>query len=48
MRLTPNDEDKINVLKKRYGFTQSSDLIRYLLTNTIEQLQREKTLSVHR
>jgi hypothetical protein len=40
MRLNAKDEQKIAVLKERYGFTQTSELIRFLLT-TFEHLQLE-------
>jgi hypothetical protein len=40
MRLNPKDEQKIALLKERYGFTQTSELIRFLLT-TFEQMQLE-------
>jgi hypothetical protein len=42
MRLTPKDEHKIKLLKERFGFNQTSDLIRYLITDKIEELIREK------
>jgi Arc/MetJ-type ribon-helix-helix transcriptional regulator len=42
MKLNPKDEEKINILKERYGFSQTSELIRYLLTNTLEEIRKEK------
>lgn len=46
MRLTEMDEEKVKFLKKRYGFSQTSELIRYLLTNTYEQTKKEQPLSI--
>lgn len=46
MRLTDMDEEKITVLKKRYGFVQTSELFRFLLTNTYEQVRNEQQLTV--
>lgn len=36
MRLSMQDVNKINSLKKRHGFVQTSDLIRYLLTKELD------------
>jgi len=44
MKLSKMDEEKINFLKQRYGYTQTSELIRHLLTNTVEQVRRESPL----
>lgn len=41
IRLTPRDEEKINSLKERYGYTQTSELIRFLLTSQYEQMRSE-------
>ena len=46
MRLTDMDEEKITVLKKRYGFVQTSELFRFLLINTYEQVRNEQQLTV--
>lgn len=42
MRLTSKDEEKIELLKQRYGFNQTSQLIRYLLTNSVESIRKEQ------
>ena len=36
------DEEKISILKQRYGLTQTSELIRLLLTSACEQVRREE------
>jgi hypothetical protein len=45
MRLTSHDEKKISLLKERYGYKQTSELIRYLLTNSIESTSKKENLS---
>ena len=47
MRLTDMDEEKITLLKKRYGFVQTSELFRFLLTTIYEQVRNERQLTVH-
>jgi hypothetical protein len=39
------DEEKISMLKERYGFNQTSELIRFLLTSTIEEIHKESRLT---
>jgi hypothetical protein len=46
MRLTDMDEEKITLLKKRYGFVQTSELFRYILTTVYEQVRNEQQLTV--
>ena len=41
MKLTARDEENINLLKKRYGFEQTSELIRFLLINACEEVRRD-------
>jgi 16S rRNA U1498 N3-methylase RsmE len=42
MRLNPKDEFKIRVLKEKYGYTQTSELIRYLINSKLEEWIKEK------
>lgn len=42
MVLTPKDEDKINLLKEKYGLTQNTELVRFLITYMAEQVQTER------
>lgn len=44
MRLNPKDELKIKMLKEKYGYTQTSELIRYLVNTKIEELMAERKL----
>ena len=37
MRLSENDKIKIQKLKEKYGFLQTTELIRYILTKEIER-----------
>jgi len=48
MRLNPKDEDKINILKERYGLTQTSELVRFLITSIAYEIENggKNTLSV--
>lgn len=41
MRLNPKDEDKINILKERYGLTQTSELVRFLITSIVYEIEKE-------
>lgn len=41
MKLTTRDEENVNMLKERYGFVQTSELVRFLLINATEQIRRE-------
>jgi hypothetical protein len=41
MVLTPKDEDKINLLKDKYGLTQNTELIRFLITYMADQVRKE-------
>lgn len=49
MKLTVRDEENVNKLKERYGYEQTSELVRYLLINACEQLRKEHqdATSVH-
>ena len=42
MVINPKDEYHIRVLKKVYGYTQTSELIRFLVNNKIEELIKER------
>jgi hypothetical protein len=42
MKLTARDEQNVTMLKERYGFDQTSELVRFLLINTSEQVRREQ------
>jgi hypothetical protein len=44
MRLNPKDEFKIKILKEKYGYTQTSELIRYLVNAKIEEMLAERRL----
>jgi hypothetical protein len=41
MVLTPKDEQKINILKNKYGLTQTSELIRFVITYMTEHIPKE-------
>ncbi len=41
MVLTPKDEQKINILKNKYGLTQTSELVRFVITYMTDQIPKE-------
>ena len=41
MMLTPKNEQKINVLKNKQGLTQTSELIRFVITYMTDQIPKE-------
>ena len=42
MVLNPKDANHIRILKNVYGYTQTSELIRFLVNNKIEELIKER------
>lgn len=42
MRLNSKDEDKIKILKDKYGYTQTSELVRYLLNSKLEEEMKKE------
>jgi hypothetical protein len=40
------DEQKINFLKERYGYTQTYELFNYILTTVYEQTRNQQQLTV--
>jgi hypothetical protein len=42
MRLNPKDRYKINILKEKYGYAQTSELIRYLVNTKIGEMVEER------
>lgn len=42
MRLNQKDEFKIRVLKEKYGYNKTSELIRYLVNNKLDEWIKEK------
>lgn len=42
MKMTSRDEENVNLLKGRYGFEQTSELVRFLLINACEEVRREQ------
>ena len=42
MVLNPKDANHIRILKNVYGYTQTSELIRYLVNSKLDELIREK------
>jgi hypothetical protein len=42
MVLSSTDEEKINLLKKKYGLTQPSELVRFVITHMAEQITPKK------
>ena len=42
MVLNPKDANHIRILKNIYGYAQTSELIRFLVNNEIEELIKER------
>ena len=42
MRLNPKDEFKIRILKEKYGYSQTSELVRYLINRDIDRMLEER------
>lgn len=44
IRLNPKDKFKINILKEKYGYDKTSELIRYLVNTKIGEMVEERRL----
>ena len=44
MRLNQKDEDSIKVLKERYGITQTSELVHFLITSVAYQIEHDSNV----
>jgi hypothetical protein len=42
MVINPKDEEKINLLKERYGLTRNSELVRFVITHMAEQIPKKE------
>jgi hypothetical protein len=44
MRLNPKDGFKIRILKEKYGYSKTSELVRYLINRDIDKMLETRPL----